>query len=520
MAEAAAVTYSSLSLDEPRAHASFEAALGPAEAALGHRHTLRLATGRQNGVSVVAVHSPLDRDLLVGEFAQASVSDVERAVATASTFASPWNDTPWTERVSLLRGAADLLEERRFFLAATLALEVGKARLEALADVGEAVAFLRYYCDEMVRHQGFAATRTRAGSEETSNLLLPYGVWAVIAPFNFPIALAAGPVAAALLTGNSVILKPASAASLSALLLADALFTAGLPARALQVVTGSGGEAGQVLAGHPLVAGVTFTGSASVGMGIYRSLPTGRPRPVICEMGGKNPVIVGSGADLDSAAEGTLRSAFGFGGQKCSAASRAYVLREEYDGFVGRLVARTAALPVGDPRDRTTFLGPLIDQAAVARYESAVAEAGNRGRVLVGGERVVAGPLGRGNYVLPTVVEAPEDSWVWRRELFAPVLAVAPVDSLDEALVRANDTEYGLTAGFYGTDHAEIERFLDSIDAGVVYVNRRAGATTGAWPGIQAFGGWKASGTSGRGAGGPDYLPQYLREQSRTVIAA
>ncbi len=174
---------------------------------------------------------------------------------------------------------------------------------------------------------------------------------------------------------------------------------------------------------------------------------------------------------------------------------------------------------MGNPLGREVHLGPLIDEKAVARFEEAVAEASARGSLVTGGRRLTEADLARGNYVLPAVVEAPADSWVWRRELFAPLLAVAPVDSLEEALAAANDTEYGLTAGFYGSDPAEIDHFLEGTHAGVVYVNRRAGATTGAWPAVQPFGGWKGSGTQGKSAGGPYYLLQYLREQSRTILA-
>jgi 1-pyrroline-5-carboxylate dehydrogenase len=241
------------------------------------------------------------------------------------------------------------------------------------------------------------------------------------------------------------------------------------------------------------------------------------PRPVICEMGGKNPVIVSRQADLEMAAEGTARSAFGLSGQKCSAASRVYVERPVAEEFVERLVARANAIQPRDPRDRDTYLGPVID-AAVDRYERAVAEASKHGEVLAGGRRVTDGALGRGTFVAPTVVKVPRESWVMSTELFVPFIAVDVVDSLDEAFALANDTPLGLTAGFFSEDRSEVDRFLDRIEAGVVYVNRKAGATTGAWPGVQPFGGWKGSGSGGKAGGGPYYLQQYLREQSRTIV--
>lgn len=520
MGDPAPITYATTSADDEALHAGYEAGVRQARARLGRSHGFRIDGKERGGAGVRVERSPIDRDLVIGRFAQATPSDVDEAVNAAAAFAPAWAATPWAERVAVLRRAADLIDQRRFVLAATLSLEVGKNRLEALGDAQEAAELIRYYCDEMERHEGFARPMGRLTPDEhTLDVLLPYGVWAVISPFNFPAALAAGPTGAALIAGNTVVLKPSSAGTLATLLVAEALADAGLPKGALHVVTGSGNPAGEALVSHPRVAGITFTGSFEVGMGIYRSVPAEHPRPVICEMGGKNPVIVGRGADLERAVEGTVRSAFGFGGQKCSAASRAFATRPLYDEFLERLVARTESLVVGNPLRRDVHLGPLIDEKAVARFQEAVAEASTRGTLVTGGRRLAEGDLARGNYVLPAVVEAPADSWVWRRELFAPLLAVAPVDSLDEALAMANDTEYGLTAGFYGSDPDETRRFLDGIQAGVVYVNRRAGATTGAWPAVQPFGGWKGSGTQGKSAGGPHYLPQYLREQSRTIVA-
>jgi 1-pyrroline-5-carboxylate dehydrogenase len=235
-------------------------------------------------------------------------------------------------------------------------------------------------------------------------------------------------------------------------------------------------------------------------------------------MGGKNPTIVSDKADLDKATDGVMRSAFGFGGQKCSANSRVYVHRSVYDGFVQMLKEKTEKIRIGNPLDRDVYLGPVIDEGALATFEEAAAEAKKNGRIVTGGERITDGELANGNFVQPTVAEVPEDSWIWKKELFVPFVVVAPYDDLNDAIAKSNATEYGLTAGFYSEDRAEIDTWLNSIEAGVVYVNRRAGATTGAWPGVQPFGGWKGSGTTGKAGGGPYYVQQYLREQSRTVI--
>jgi 1-pyrroline-5-carboxylate dehydrogenase len=292
-----------------------------------------------------------------------------------------------------------------------------------------------------------------------------------------------------------------------------------VPDAIFHFLPGRGSVVGDAIVHHADVDGITFTGSYEVGMGIYRSFASDFPKPVICEMGGKNPTIVTKNADLDKATDGVMRSAFGFGGQKCSANSRVYVEREVYDDFVSQLKDKTENIKVGNPLERDVYLGPLINDAAVQTFEEAAQEAKKNGNVITGGERLTDGEYAKGTFVQPTVVEVPDDSWIWKTELFVPFVSVAPFDELDEAIEKANDTEYGLTAGFYSEDEAEVNEWLDRIQAGVIYVNRRAGATTGAWPGVQPFGGWKGSGSTGKAGGGPYYVMQYLREQSRTVIA-
>ncbi len=356
--------------------------------------------------------------------------------------------------------------------------------------------------------------------ERNVSVLRPYGVWAVISPFNFPMALAAGPAGAALAAGNTVVLKPSPQGSFTAVKLFECFRDAGLDPDLLHLLPG-GDETGAALVAHPGVDGLTFTGSYETGMSIYRRFAPSYPKPVICEMGGKNPAIVSARADLDVAAAGVARSAFGLSGQKCSACSRVYVQRAVADEFTAKLAERAGSLAVGDPTSREAFLGPVINAESVARFERAVEHARARGEVVAGGNVLRgAGALPDGYYLAPTVVSGlPADDWIFREELFVPLVAVAPCDTLDEALDLANDTDLGLTAGFFSADAGEVERFLDRIEAGVVYVNRAAGATTGAWPGVQPFGGWKGSGSGGKAGGGLYYVQQYLREQSRTVVS-
>jgi 1-pyrroline-5-carboxylate dehydrogenase len=285
-------------------------------------------------------------------------------------------------------------------------------------------------------------------------------------------------------------------------------------------VTGPGDTVGAELEENPDIDGMVFTGSYEVGMKLYRGFTKDYPRPIITEMGGKNPAIVTRNADLDEAAEGVMRSAFGFDGQKCSANSRVYVEKSVAGEFIEKLVEKTREIRVGDPTQRENWMGPVINAESLAKFEKAVEEAkADGGTVAVGGEVLRDGDKARGFFPTPTVVTGlPLEHRLFHDELFVPFLVVGEVDSLDQALDEANGTPYGLTAGIFSRDPAEVRRFLDVIQAGVVYVNRRAGATTGAWPGIQSFGGWKGSGSSGKGGLGPYYVQQFLREQSQTVI--
>jgi 1-pyrroline-5-carboxylate dehydrogenase len=322
----------------------------------------------------------------------------------------------------------------------------------------------------------------------------------------------------ALLAGNTVVYKPASATPLSGYELARIYADAGVPAGVFNYVSGSGEAVGDPLTRHPDVDGVVFTGSREVGWELYKDFSTDFPKPCITELGGKNPTIVTRNADLDKAVEGVARSAFGYSGQKCSACSRVYVEEPVYDEFMERLTRRTKELVVGDPTDRDTYVGPVIDQRAVRRYEDALASA-QGGQVRTGGQRLRGGIFDRGTYVAPTVVDGlPLDHELFKKEIFLPFVVVAPVRDLDQAIEEANDTEYGLTAGIFSEDREEIATFFDRIEAGVVYANRKGGATTGAWPGCQSFAGWKASGSTGKGGLGPYYVQQFMREQSQTVV--
>ena len=513
------ITYATMSADNEELNTSYEAALESVKPRLGGTRGVLVNGEERLNREMFDETSPIDSSILVGRYAQATPGDVDDAVAAAKSFAPQWEAWGWERRRDLMLKAADTMDGQLFELGALMSYEIGKNRLEALGDVAETVEFLRYYSRQITEHDGFVTPLSSHGpTDVNTSVLRPHGVWAVISPFNFPMALAGGPSIGALLTGNTVVIKPSNQGALMALEFHRVMIDAGLPHQALHIVTG-GDEIGEYLAHHDRVDGLTFTGSYPVGMHLYRTVNEKRPKPVVCEMGGKNPVIVTRTADLDVAAQGIARGAFGLSGQKCSATSRVYVEEAVYDEMVDKLVETTRNLTVGNPLQQETYMGPVIDEAAVERFRRAVDEVKDSGgEVYVGGNVLSEGDFARGTYVEPTIVTAALDSWVWTEELFMPFVAITKVKSLDEGLALANDTEFGLTAGLFSGDEEEIARFFDDIEAGVTYVNRAAGATTGAWPDINPFGGWKGSGTSGTGGGGPWYLRQFLREQSRTLI--
>jgi 1-pyrroline-5-carboxylate dehydrogenase len=519
------LTYSTMFDPPEELHRHFDDALAAVQRTLGAEHAMWIGGADVRAAKQFAVHGPIDRRVVLGRFQSGDASHAVQAFDAAARAFPAWAATPWRERVATLRRAADLIEGRVYEIGAVLALEVGKNRMEALGEAQETADLIRYACDRMEENDGYVRAMARdpvAGVESLNrSVMKPWGPWLVIAPFNFPLALAGGPTGAALIAGNTVVLKPASATPWSARLLALALRDAGVPPGVFNLVTGSGVAIGEPLVADARVAGATFTGSHGVGMHLVRRFAQGRwPRPCIAEMGGKNATIVSRHASLPDAVTGITRSAFGLSGQKCSACSRVYVDHTRFADVVAALHQAALKVATGDPTLRENWMGPVIDGAAVARYEDAVARVhalGEGGAIVHGGERLDHGELAHGHYVAPTIARAPLDHPLWSEELFVPFVLVAPVESVDEGIARANASDYGLTAGFYG-DAEETERFFAAIEAGVAYANRPQGATTGAWPGHQPFGGWKASGSTGKSAGSLYYVTQYLREQSQTRV--
>jgi len=373
----------------------------------------------------------------------------------------------------------------------------------------------------MEYHKGFVLPLESPGKgQTTTSVLRPYGVWGVIAPWNFPMALATGMSAGALVAGNTVVFKPSSEAPVIGHEIYRAFADAGLPDGVFNLMVGPGSTVGAELQTNPGIDALIFTGSVEVGMGLYKNFATNYPKPVIAEMGGKNPAIVTANADLDQAAEGVMRAAFGFDGQKCSACSRVYVDNRVKAKFLSLLVGYTQSrVKLGDPTQKETFMGPVVNQAAVDLYLASAKDVrASGGKFHFGGNRLSAASFVNGYFVEPAIAELPKTHHLFQDELFLPFLVVTGVDSFDEAMTEANNSLYGLCAGIYSGDPSEVDYFFEHIQAGVTYSNRRAGATTGAWPGINSFGGWKGSGSTGKSALGPYYVQQFMREQSRWIV--
>ena len=517
------LTYSTMYNPPDLMHNRYEKALAGVKANMGREYAMLINNQDVLADQKFEDRSPINTDWLLGTFQEGNPSHADQALAAAAAAAPKWAAMKWQDRVRLLRKVGAQIEKRVYEIGAVLSLEVGKNRMEGLGDAQETADLIYYSCDQVEANGGYIKEMGRdplAGFRSSNvSILRPYGVWVVISPFNFPFALAGGPSGAALVAGNTVVFKPASDTPLTGRLLAECMRDAGLPDGVFNFVTGGGREVGQPLIDDPRVNGVTFTGSYGVGMHIYRSFAAGRfPRPCIAEMGGKNPAIVSRNANLEDAATGIVRSAFGLQGQKCSANSRIYVEASVKNKLTQLLADKTRAITVGDPTEKQNWMGPVINAKAHREFGEYTEELSQSGEIVTGGHQLTQGDYGKGYYAEPTLVDGVDKSHrLWKHEMFLPITMITAVDSLDEAMRLANDGDYGLTAGFYGSKK-EAAWFFDKIEAGVTYANRPQGATTGAWPGFQPFGGWKGSGSTGKNAGGHYYVPLYLHEQIRTIV--
>ncbi len=502
-------------------HRSYDAAIETVRSELGETHPLVIGGKAAGTETSFTVRNPGNLEQRIGTFAAGDGADVDRAVSAAMDAFKSWRRSSVSDRVEIFRRAAERMTDRKYELAATLTLEAGKNRTEAMAEVDEGIDFLRFYSRELEAQEGYRReTGEPTPGQHCTNRLEPWGVFGVIGPFNFPFAIFTGMTAGAAITGNTVVAKPASTTPLIAHKVVQILAEAGLPDGVINLVTGGGSAVGQPLVEHEGVDGMVFTGSRAVGRSIQETFFEQRKAgPVIAELGGKNPVIVTENADLEKAVSGVANGAFGFAGQKCSATSRVYVHEEVLEIFTRELVNKTEDLGVLPPEREDAFVSPVIDEAALERYREICEAAREDGTVLTGGAVADAEGLPDGRYVQPTVVtDIPHDHELAREEHFLPFVTLHPVSDLEEAIAKANDSQYGLCAGLFSEDETEVETWLEQIEAGMCYVNRHQSATTGALVQAQPFGGWKASGTTSKFAGGYWYLPQFMREQTQTVV--
>ena len=506
------VTYSNIRADFAPVHEHLDRLIPQFEVQmLAKTWESAFATGPMRQVT-----SPIAPTIALGRFPTSTATDVKSAVASARAAAKIWNNTSVEERLAFADRWRAVLTTEKYQLGLAALYEVGKSRIEAIGEAEESVDMLDYYPSELRANSGYRRRMNElVAHESATSILRPYGVFAVIAPFNFPVALSIGMIAGALLCGNAVVFKPSPDCQLTGLMITETLRKAGLPVGVFNIVLG-GDDVGRLLTTDEGVDGVVFTGSHKTGMGIFRHMAQQSwMKPVIAEMGGKNPAYVTAKADLDRAAQGVARSAFGLQGQKCSSCSVVYVDNTVKQEFIEKIEFFADKLVVGDPRRENTFMGPLYRQSTVERFQRAVKQAESEGRVHFGGAHIEGLS---DNYFRPTLVEMDGPCNLTREELFMPFIVLRAVDGLEAALSEGNDVAYGLSAGIFTNDEKELDYFLSHAQAGVLYANRASGATTGAWPGAQPFCGWKGSGVSGKGGLGSWFLPQFMREQSQTIM--
>ncbi len=496
---------------DPAEIAAMEAAIRAVRERAGAVYPLVIGGQRIETEKKIRSLDPSQPDRVIGLVSSASRDDAIRAIETAARTFETWKRTTPRQRADLLFRAAALLRERRFTFDALLVHEVGKSWVEADADLAEAIDFLEFYGREALRY-GEPQPLTPVPGEENELVYLPLGVGAVIPPWNFAAAIMVGMTSAAVAAGNTVVLKPSSDAPVVAAWFVEVLEEAGLPPGVVNYIPGSGAEIGDLIVSHPLIRFISFTGSKEVGLHINELAAKHQPgqrwiKRVVAEMGGKDGIIVAADSDLEAAVEGVTVSAFGFQGQKCSACSRAIVEAPVYDRFLELLRARVEKIVVGDPSERTTFMGPVINEGALRSILSYIEVGKKEGRLIAGGARIDR----PGYFVQPTVfADVKSKARIAQEEIFGPVLAVIRARDYDHALEIANDTEYGLTGSVYTTDEEKIARAKADFFVGNLYINRKC---TGALVGGHPFGGFNMSGTDSK-AGGRDYLLLFLQAKA------
>jgi len=493
-----------------------QAALAAVHALSGNEYPLVIGGEKITTQQKIRSMNPARPEEVVGVFQKGDTAHSNRAIETAHRAFQDWKDVPVEKRAALLFRAAALMRKKRFELNAVLITEVGKPWVEADADVAEAIDFLEFYGREMLRYGADHPVVKRSG-EKGKLVYLPLGVGVVIPPWNFPFAILAGMSSAAIVAGNAIVLKPSSDSPLIGWKFVEIMKEAGLPDGVLNFITGPGGQMGDAMVGHPLTRFISFTGSKEVGIHINELASKVQPgqiwlKRVVAEMGGKDGIVVDADADLEDAAYGVVKSAFGFQGQKCSACSRAIVHEKIYDRFVDLVARRTEKLSMGDPSTSPDIaMGPVINQKAQEKILSYIEKAVQEGgRIAAGGRK---GEM-NGYFVQPTVVaDVGPTATIAQEEIFGPVLAMIKAKDFDQALEFANNTEYGLTGAVYTRNKKHLKRAEEEFFVGNLYLNRNC---TGALVGVHPFGGFNMSGTDSK-AGGRDYLLLFLQAKSIAV---
>ena len=490
---------------------SMEAALAKVRSEFGREYDLSIAGERLRTPDKLKSVNPSNPTEIVGIHQKATPAMASKAIEAAHSFFPEWSRTSPASRIAMLRRAAQSIRSRKMEFDAWLVYEAGKSWPEAEADVCEAIDFCEYYALEMERLSGPQPVSQLPGERDEMRYI-PLGVGLIIPPWNFPLAIMAGMTTAALVTGNTVVLKPSSETPTIAARFAEALLEAGFPERSFSLLTGSGSAIGDLLVQHPKTRFIAFTGSRDVGLRINELAAKHQPgqlwiKRVIAEMGGKDAIVVDAGADIDKAVEGVAVSAFGYQGQKCSACSRAIVDERIYDQFLEKLRARVGGIRVGPANDPSNYMGPVISDSARRSILDYIEVGKREGRLVAGG----AAENGDGYFIQPTVIADVEPgAKIFQEEIFGPVLAVSKAKNFERALEMANDSQYGLTGAVYSNDPEHIRQARERFFVGNLYVNRKC---TGAMVGAHPFGGFNLSGTDSK-AGGPDYLLLFLQAKA------
>ena len=495
----------------PEVWSAAQAAWARVQSQSGREYDLWIAGAALRTGDLLKSINPSHPSQTVGLHHKATAELAARAIEDAHAYAPVWGRTPATERAALVHRVAALIRERKLEFDAWLVAEAGKTWPEAEADVSEAIDFCDYYARQMAR-LAKPEPLVQLPGEKDALTYLPLGAGVIIPPWNFPLAILTGMTVAALVSGNTVVIKPSSETPTIAAKFVEVLHAAGFPARSFALCTGSGGVIGDLLVEHPKTRFVSFTGSREVGLRINELAAKPRKgqlwiKRVVAEMGGKDAIIVDREADLDSAVAGVAQSAFGYQGQKCSACSRAIVDDPVYDEFLDKLKAGVEAYTVGPAEDRGNFMGPVISAGARKTILDYIAWGTKEGRLITGGDIAP----GDGYFLKPAVIAGVDSqARIFQEEIFGPVLSVTRARDFSHALELANDTEYGLTGAVYTRNPEKIRRARDEFFVGNLYINRKC---TGAMVGAHPFGGFNMSGTDSK-AGGPDYLLQFLQAKS------